>query len=284
MGAASLLRSRRACAGERVKVDVRLIVVSGSRDLGDRFVLVTPASVEPGYKLPLVVLLHGRGEANSLRDGAFAWVERYGLVTAYERLLRPPVQRTSRAPYFTDAHLATVNASLARQPFRGLAVVCPYTPNAARASSPSRALDAYGRWLVDVVLPKAQAEVPALDAAAISIDGCSMGGYVGLEVFLRHPSVFRAWGGVQMAIGEHRVEGYADRIAQTIATVGARPLHLETSEADPFRGASVALGRALTRRSVPHELVVLPGPHDQPWLREVGTLEMLLWHERQRSR
>jgi pimeloyl-ACP methyl ester carboxylesterase len=162
-------------------------------------------------------------------------------------------------------------------------MLCPYTPNVARASSPSQALDAYGRWLVDVVLPKAQVEVPKIDAAAISIDGCSMGGYVGLEVFLRHPSVFQAWGSVQMAIGEHRVDGYADRLAQALARVGPRPLHLETSEADPFRGATVAMAKALRRQSVPHELVVLPGPHDQPWLREVGTLEMLLWHDRLRG-
>lgn len=245
--------------------------------------LVTPASVDPTQKLSVVVLLHGRGEANSLRDGAYAWVERYGLVTAYDRLTRPPVQRVSRARYFTDAHVIAVNASLARRPFRGFAMLCPYTPNVASASSPSQALDAYGRWLVDVVLPRAQVEVPELDREAITIDGCSMGGYVGLEVFLRHPSVFRAWGSVQMAIGAHRVEGYADRLAQTIARVGARPVHIETSEGDPFRNANVALATALRRRSVPHELVVLPGPHDQPWLREVGTLEMLLWHDRQRS-
>jgi len=32
--------------------------------------------------------------------------------------------------------------------------------------------------------------------------------------------------------------------------------------------------------TVARDLLVLPGWHDQPWLREAGTLEMLLWHDR----
>jgi hypothetical protein len=31
---------------------------------------------------------------------------------------------------------------------------------------------------------------------------------------------------------------------------------------------------------VANTLRVLPGPHDQPWLREAGTIEMLHWHDR----
>jgi len=42
----------------------------------------------------------------------------------------------------------------------------------------------------------------------------------------------------------------------------------------------VALSRALHERGITHDLAVLPGPHDQPWLRETGTLEMLLWQDR----
>ena len=38
--------------------------------------------------------------------------------------------------------------------------------------------------------------------------------------------------------------------------------------------------KALGELGVDSELVVIPGPHNQPWLREIGTLEMLLWHDR----
>ena len=73
--------------------------------------------------------------------------------------------------------------------------------------------------------------------------------------------------------------GYAERIAAALARVGPRAIHLETSEGDPFREATVALADALSKRGVPRELAVLPGPHDQPWLREIGTIEMLRFHD-----
>ena len=71
------------------------------------------------------------------------------------------------------------------------------------------------------------------------------------------------------------------RPERVVASSGPRPLHLLTSSRDPFREANQRLAAELMRRGVPHQLRVLPGPHDQPWLRESGTLEMLLWHARQ---
>ena len=154
------------------------------------------------------------------------------------------------------------------------------TPNVAKLANPASALDRYASWLVDVMLPRARKEAPVFgDAAHTHLDGCSMGGFVGLEVFLRRPDVFGAWGGVQSAFGAPRAAGYADRLAQVVRKT-PRPIHLETSEQDPFRAANELLSAELKRRGVPHELLVLPGPHDQPWLREAGTLEMLLWHDR----
>ncbi|MCU0692581.1 MAG: hypothetical protein MUF54_14365 [Polyangiaceae bacterium] len=41
------------------------------------------------------------------------------------------------------------------------------------------------------------------------------------------------------------------------------------------------LARALQERGLDATLCVPPGPHNQPWLQEVGTLEVLLWHDRQ---
>ncbi|HVY44627.1 MAG TPA: hypothetical protein VHB21_02060, partial [Minicystis sp.] len=113
----------------------------------------------------------------------------------------------------------------------------------------------------------------------VHLDGCSLGGYVGLEVFLRRPDAFVAWGGVQSAFGAHRAPAYGAALASAVARA-PRPLHVETSEGDPFHDANVALAKELARRGVPHELSVLPGPHDQPWLREAGTVDMLFWHDR----
>jgi predicted esterase len=231
--------------------------------------------------VPLLVLLHGLGETGDEQMGARAWLDRYGLGTAYDRLRRPPIARTSKRGDWTDARLAEVNGMLAKQPFRGLVLACPYTPNVGKAPSPAAALDGYARWLAEVVIPRARKEAPVIaDAAHTALDGCSLGGYVGLEVFLRRPELFAAWGGVQSAFGAHRSEGYAERLAATVAGAGARGIHIETSSADPFHDANVAMSRALEKKGVAHELRVLPGPHDQPWLREAGTIEMLLWHDR----
>lgn len=261
-------------------LEIRDITVPGDRALGRRFTLLVPKHLAQGEKVPLLVLLHGLGETGDERMGAWAWVERYGLGTAYDRLRRPPIARTSKRADWTAARLSEVNGALAARPFRGLALACPFTPNVNKAPSPAAALDGYARWIAEVVVPRARAEAPVFDdAARTTLDGCSLGGFVGLEVFLRRPEVFGAWGGVQAAFGAHRAPGFADRLARAITAAGPRDLHLLTSEGDPFRDSNAQLARSLRDKGLPCAHRILPGPHDQPWLREAGTLEMLLWHD-----
>ncbi|HVK70919.1 MAG TPA: alpha/beta hydrolase-fold protein [Polyangium sp.] len=279
--------TRRAEAGGTTDLggpdlDVRDLDLPGDRALGRRMTLSIPRGLDPTKApAPLLVLLHGLGETGDERMGAYAWLERYGLATSFARLGRPPVVRTSKRLDFTDEHLRAVNEELTRTPFRGFVIACPYTPNVNKAANPKAALDGYARWIAEVVVPRARREAHvATDVARTALDGCSLGGYVALEVFSRHPETFGAIGVVQTAIGAHRTTGYADRLATIVTAHGARGVHVETSTTDPFRAANEALSAELTKRNVPHDAVVLPGPHDQPWLREVGTLEMLRWHDR----
>lgn len=263
-------------------LEFRDITVPGDKGLANRFLLCVPRHLKPGEKVPLVVLLHGLGETGDPRTGAFAWVERYGLATAYERLRRAPIARTSKRRDWTDPRLAEVNASLAKSPFTGLCLVCPVTPNVAKLPSPTAALDRYASWITDTVLPRARKDAPVYTSpGATSIDGCSLGGYVALEVFLRKPDHFGSVGGCQSAFGEHRAPAYAARLEPALSsTKPAKPLHLLTSDADPFLPGNRKLAALLAAKGVPCDLRVLPGPHDQPWLREAGTLELLLWHHR----
>lgn len=262
-------------------IDVRDIVLPGDRSLGQRMTLVIPKKIALTSNIPLLVLLHGLGETGDQRTGAFAWIEKYGLVSSLQRLYQPPITRTGKRGDFTDEHLRAVNADLAATPFGGFVIACPYTPNVNRAANLKTALDGYTQWITDVVIPQARREASiSTDTTRIAIDGCSLGGFVAIEVFLRSPQTFGALGAVQAAIGVHRAAPYAERIANVIKQYGPRAIHLETSSADPFRAANEVLADELTKRLVTHETIILPGPHDQPWLREVGTLEMLRWHDR----
>lgn len=272
-----------AKAPSSTELDFHDIQVAGDRALGRRFLLCVPKHLKQGEKVPLVVLLHGLGETGDERTGVYAWVERYGLATAYERLRKPPIARTAKRKDWTDARLGEVNASLAKQPFGGLCLACPYTPNVHKLADPSGKLDAYAKWIAEVVVPRARKDAPVhADPARTAVDGCSLGGYVALEVFLRRPDAFGAFGGVQAAVSAFRAPGYADRIAAALAKA-KKPMHLLTSEGDPFLPGNRKIAAELGKKGVACDLRVLPGPHDQPWLREAGTIEALLWHDRRKK-
>lgn len=265
-----------------VDFDQHDLVLSGDKKIARRALVLVPKHLPVGTKLPVLVLLHGLGETGNEQLGIHAWGDRYGLVRAHERLRRPPVTRTlPKLGYFQDAHLTRVNQSLADRAFRGMVLVCPVTPNPHKIGPAARTLDRYAEWLHQTLLPAVHAKAPCLEGPAnTGLDGCSLGGYVGVEVFLRKPELFGTFGSVQGAFNVPGSWRYAERIAAVVEKLGPRRLHLETSTGDPYRKANQAFAKKLGELGVPVELSVLPGPHDQPWLREVGTLEMLLWHDR----
>ena len=260
-------------------LDVRDFTVEGDPVVGNRFVLCVPAHLAKDEKVPLLVALHGAAETSDPRTGAYAFVERYGLVTAYARLRRPPVVRTFvQQDYFGDKLLAELNASLASQPFSGLAIACPYMPYAAHMEHETKVLDRYASWIADVVVPRARKEAPVYaDMMHTTIDGVSLGGRTGIEVFLRRP-ICSARGGA--CRGRWARSGSKVTPTGSLRCTGRRPRTSPRDEpSDPFRETTLSLSGALAKRGVPHDLQVYPGPHDQPWLRESGTIGMLRWHD-----
>jgi poly(3-hydroxybutyrate) depolymerase len=241
---------------------------------GRRFVLIIPKYLQPGQRLPLVVLLHGLGETTNERLGAYAWVEKYGLGSAWQRLKRAPIARSpgSRGEW-TDARLAEVNAELAARPFRGMAMACPFMPNPKSAGD----LDAYAQWIERSLLRRVRSETQVDPKTYLC--GVSLGGYVSLEMVARLPSVFDAWAGVQTAITPPAAPGYAEKIARGW-TGATHPMLLLTSTQDHWKASSEALVSAFKAKGLTATYRVVPGPHDQPWLREAGTIEALLWLDR----
>ena len=257
------------------------IVLGGDKRIGTRFTLLTPKHTGK-KKVPLLVALHGLGETHDQRIGARAWVDRYGLGSSYDRLRTPPVKPLHKWRHWTKERLAEVNASLKKTPLHGIAVACPFTPNVGKSPLGRKAaLDKYADWIVDTVIPRARKEGRIHDSwEQTYIDGCSLGGYISIEVFLRKPEAFCAWGAVQGALGTHRIHKYAADLKAVIDKHGPRRLHIETSKGDAFRKVNEAFSKALTKKKVAHDFIMPPGPHNQPFLRDSGTIEMLLWHDR----
>lgn len=260
--------------------EVKRLTAKGKH--ASRFDLLVPKHLGKDQKVRLLVALHGLGESHDPELGAAAWVDKYGLGTSYERLLAPPLKPIGKRGEWTDSRLAEVNAALKKKAFAGLAVACPFTPNFKDAADRTKAIKEYGDWIVEQVVPAARKEAPCPTGPAwTSIDGCSMGGPFALDIFIAHADVFGAVGTVQGAFGENRAPKYAEQLDKAMSAAGAaRSVHLLSSEGDKFKGSAKALGAELDKRKLPNAVRIIPGPHDQPWLREAGTIEMLLFHDR----
>jgi hypothetical protein len=279
LSAAALLSSGVLGATEIPELEGRELEVPGER-LARRCLLLLPKA--PTGRERLVVLFHGLGETVSQAVGVRAWADRYGLVGAYHRLLHPPVARTlSNVKFLTDERIAALNQALVAAPFRGVALACPFTPNVFRQPSTAVACDRYASWVVDGLLPEvAMALGRKRETLPTAVDGVSLGGYVSLEVFLRRPEAFAAVGSTQGAFSVGLADAYAARFAQALGKVGKRSIRVATSSWDSGRAASERLARRLTERGIDATLSVPPGPHDQRWLREVGSLELLFHYDR----
>ena len=249
-----------------------------------RSIVLAPTHLPAGTRVPVLVLLHGLGEAKEgPESGVYAWLDRYGLGGAYARLRKPPLASILKRKDLTDERAATLNAELAARAFGGMVLVCPFTPNVWSFKSTPGALDALTDFTFGALLDRVARDVPEADMTRIGLDGCSLGGFVGLELLARagkKDARLVTFGVVQPAIGE----GSVDRYARVVAVVkDARPrlgVHVESSKGDPYLRVSRLLAARLTELGVQNDFIAPPGPHDQPFLRDVGTLEMLLFHDR----
>lgn len=283
LAAAGLLsHASRAATPSSALLRAHDLVLPGDPKLARRTLVLVPDPL-PERPLPVLVLLHGLGETGNELLGIHAWGERYGLVTSYERLKRAPIAPTMpRLNYLTPTYAESLNKSLAQHPFQDLILVCPVTPNPYKLAPAQGTLDRYADWIEETLLTTVRQRFPASEHALhTGIDGCSLGGYVSIEVFLRKPALFASLGSVQGAFGVAQGQMYAERLAHSIQRFGPRALHFETSSQDPYLNANRALSARLVALDVPHVLSELPGPHNQPWLQEVGTLDLLRWHSRQ---
>jgi hypothetical protein len=211
------------------------------------------------------------------------WPRDYALLRAIDRVCAPPLTSTDLEGFVDPKRLAELNAGLEANPFRGLVVVCPYLPDVdLRKPAP---IKDYGKYLLETVLPRVRAELPVLaTAAATGIDGVSLGGAVALRVGLGNPDAFGAVGSLQAALGEDQVGEFTDLAKAARAKNAALKLRLLTSKEDYFRGAISHTSAAWKAAGVEHDFADVPGPHDYPFNRGPGAIEMLIWHDHMLAR
>jgi hypothetical protein len=243
-------------------------------------VALIPGWAPPGTKFPVLIALHGRGEAlKGPERGAMGWPRDYALPRAFERLSAPPLRAQDFEGFVTPERLATLNRDLPGKPFGGLVVLCPYLPD-LDLDGPGD-LRAYGEYLIRDLLPKAQTSAPVLPGAAnVGIDGVSLGGGAALRIALMFPEAFGAVGSLQAALGPPQIPGLVKMAQAARAKNPKLALRLLTSSDDYFREALASYDKALSAAGVAHEFVEVPGPHDYEFNRGPGAFEMLLWHDR----
>jgi enterochelin esterase-like enzyme len=251
-------------------------------ELGRMQVVVLIPEREPSARLPVLVALHGRGEAlKGPEKGARGWVDDYQLPAAMERLHRPPITPEDLRGFVDEARLTRLNESLEHQPYQGLIVVCPYTPDILPADEPLDKAQGLARFVVEQVLPRVYRETPALGTPETTgIDGVSLGGRAALGIGFSRPKAFAVVSAMQAAI---RVDNAGDILRRAREAKAQKPdlfVRLLTSSDDYFITAIQTLAPALSGAGIRTELVTVPGPHDYEFNRGPGAYEMLMFHDR----
>jgi enterochelin esterase-like enzyme len=251
-------------------------------ELGPMRVVVLIPEREPNVRLPVLVAMHGRGEAlKGPEAGARGWVDDYWLPTSIERLHRPPLTLEDFRGFADDTRLARLNASLLERPYQGLIVVCPYTPDILPADEPLDKALPLARFVVDTVLPRAYRETPAIGSPETTgVDGVSLGGRAALGIGLLRPKAFAVVAAEQAAVRSDNSEDIIGRAREAKAQKPDLYVRLLTSSDDYFIKANQGLAEALSAAGVRTEIITVPGPHDYVFNRGPGAYEMLMFHDR----
>lgn len=250
--------------------------------VGRMSVVVSVPERTPGERFPVLIALHGRGETmKGPERGARGWIDDYALIRAAERLAHPPLVAADFESFVDAPRLATLNHALAAKPYRGLIVVCPYLPDVLSSDDPFGQAPPLAQFLIDVLLPKVFAETPAVGTpASTGIDGVSLGGRAALAVGLLRPRAFGSIASLQAALEPANTNELVERARSALAKNPKLRLRLLTSSGDYYLATLGTIHGALDAAGVPHDYVVVQGPHDYAFNRGPGALEMLAYHDR----
>lgn len=237
-----------------------------------------PADYEtsPEKNYPLVLAFGGAGEcAREPRRGALAWIEYYEADEALAALRTNALGERDLKGLTTPAQLATLNERLQNSPFGGVILACPSSP----LISEEFPLDSsrYEAFIMDEVIPRITARYRVMKGQ-IGIDGVSMGGARSMYFGLKHPDTFASIGAVQGAFGRY-IEIYRSLIRHNRDALSKRPIQLVTSDGDGLAPAVTRMHNLLDEHDVPHDFLMLTGPHDYIFNQGPGVISLLMFHD-----
>lgn len=232
-------------------------------------------------KFPVLIALHGRGEAfKGPARGARGWIDDYGLPRAIERLAHPPLVADDYGGQVEVSRLAALNQRLAQAPYAGLIVVCPYTPDILAGRRAFSAAEPLAGFIVDQLLPRVFAETPALtEPRNVGIDGVSLGGRAALLVGFERPRSFGVVASIQAAIDASEVAELVTRAGRARQANPKLVLRVLTSDRDYFVREIEALSAAFQAADLAHSFVRVRGDHSYEFNRGPGAFEMLTFHD-----
>jgi hypothetical protein len=236
----------------------------------------------PSDRFPVLITMHGQGETlKGPERGARGWVDDYKLGRALTRLARPPLSEGDFEGFVEQTRLGALNTALGHEPYAGLIVACPYTPNVLGREEPFTQAPLLASFLLDTLLRKIRSDTPAIATPeATGIDGVSLGGRGAISVGLFRPEEFGAVAGLQAAFDPENTNDFVARAERALAKNPRLRLRLLTSTEDYYLGVMRSFHAALDRKGVRHDFLVVPGPHDYAFNRGPGAIEMLIYHDR----
>lgn len=232
------------------------------------------ANREKNY--PLVVVFGGAGEcARPPRSGALAWMHYYKTDEAVHVLRSNHLTAKDFRGLAKASEIETFNEKLKRRPYDGVILACPYSPLLAmttRLEAPE-----YESFIIEELIPALKSRY-RVAKGSIGVDGVSMGGARSMYYGFKYPETFASIGSVQGAFGPY-LEIYGQLVTKNRDILKKRSIQLVTSDKDPMAPSVEKMHNLLESHGIPHNYLILTGPHDYVFNQGPGSLSLLIFHD-----
>lgn len=242
---------------------------------GSTAIVSVPKDLQPGLRLPLVVLLPG-GHHNMQphHKGCWGWWSEYRLAELDAALRRGNLNLKDFRDLARPHDLEQFNGWLDSTPYRGAIMITPWVVGRQLDPAPHGAMVA--EFLRELIA-RAREELPVIPTrAATGLGGMSSGGLWALHAGAACSDLF----GTIVATQPFTEELVKPLRAAITGRKQPQRLRMVTSEFDHQRASTLELSEALRADGIEHDLVEYPGAHSAAFAAGPGGLDALLVFDR----